>query len=270
MLSFLLVPFLACVILVFIHGYFGQHVVSRKVIFVDLALAQLAALGISFAHLMNIDEQSLWAYGISFLFTLIGAAIFSLTRSRSDRIPHEAIIGMTFVAATALATLVMSHLPQGAEHLEHILNGSILFLTPKGLKHAALIYAGVGAAAALLHKRFAKNSENFHQEPDWPQRFWDMAFYALFGVVVTSSVRIAGVLLVFTFLIVPSLFSLLFAQSFGRRFLIGSTMGITAAALGLGLSVRYDWPSSAAIIITMTAIFTVAGIQSALTCCVTK
>ena len=263
MLTFLIVPFLACVLLVLIHGYFGQHVVSRKVIFVDLALAQLAALGISFAHLLGIDEMSALAYGVSFLFTVLGAVIFALTRNRSDRIPHEAIIGMTFVAATALATLVMSHLPQGAEHLEHILNGSILFLTPAGLKHALAIYAGVGVAAALLHKRFVQNSEHYHDDPTWTQRFWDMAFYALFGVVVTSSVRIAGVLLVFTFLIIPSLFSLLFAEKFGKRFAIGSGMGITGSILGLALSVKFDWPSSAAIIIVMTGVFAGVGIMNA-------
>src|SRR5688500_5316323 len=221
--SFLIVPFVAGLILTGIHAYLGLHVVERGVIFVDLSLAQIAALGTTVAFLAGNDLHSTTTYFWSLGFTFIGAAIFALTRvHHQTRIPQEAVIGIVYAVSAAAAILAMSKAPEGTEHLKDMLVGNILTVSWPVVLRTAIIYAVVGVFHFIFRRKFLAISLG---QDVAHVRFWDFLFYTSFGFVVTSSVAIAGVLLVFSYLIVPSVAAMLFAQSIGKRLAIGWIMG---------------------------------------------
>ena len=258
-LRFLLAPFVASLILTGIHAYLGVHVVERGVIFVDLALAQFAALGATIGILMGLDPHAGASYWISLAFTLLGAAIFSLVRMRRSRIPQEAFIGVAYAVASAAAILAVSKATGETEHLKDMLVGNILAVSWPEVAHTAMLYGAVG----LFHLIFRKNFLQISMDPQGAEarglslRFWDFLFYASFGFVVTSSVAIAGVLLVFCYLIVPSVGAMLFAERIGRRLAIGWTMGTLVSALGCYLSVAWDFPTGATIVCTFGGVLVV-------------
>src|SRR6266849_4080811 len=249
---FLLAPFVASLILTGIHAYLGVHVVERGVIFVDLALAQIAALGATVAIVAGMDPHGRDSYWISLGFTFLGAAIFALARTRRGHIPQEAFIGIAYSVASAMAILLMSKATGETEHLKDMLVGNILAVSWPEVRKTAILYAVVGIFHYVFRKKFLLISMN-HEKADSlgiSVRFWDFLFYASFGFVVTSSVAIAGVLLVFCYLIVPSVGAMLFADRIGPRLAIGWTMGTLVSALGCSLSVLLDTPTGATIVVT--------------------
>ena len=254
-IDFLAAPFVASLILTGIHAYLGVHVVERGVIFVDLSLAQIAALGATIALLLpwsSGDPHGPDVYWISLVFTFIGAAIFALLRSRRARIPQEAIIGITYAVASAAAILAMSKSTSQAEHLKDMLVGNIIAVSWPEVYKTAALYGGIGIFHYIFRKPFLTISMA-HDDPESTGlnvRFWDFLFYASFGFVVTSSVAIAGVLLVFCYLIVPSVAAMLYADSVGRRLAIGWTMGTVVSAVGVYLSLVFDLPTGATIVCT--------------------
>jgi zinc/manganese transport system permease protein len=255
MIAFLAPPFVASLILTGIHAYLGVHVVERGVIFVDLSLAQIAALGATIALLMPItngDPHAPVVYWISLAFTFLGAFIFSMVRMRHARIPQEAIIGICYAVASAAAILAMSKATSESEHLKDMLVGNILAVSWAEVGRTALLYGGIGLFHYIFRRRFLEISMSAHRGgPEPPSvRFWDFLFYASFGFVVTSSVSIAGVLLVFCYLIVPSVAAMLYAESVGRRLAIGWSMGTIVSALGVYLSLKLDLPTGATIVCT--------------------
>jgi zinc/manganese transport system permease protein len=254
-LKFLLAPFAASLILTGIHAYLGVHVVERGVIFVDLSLAQIAALGATIALLLPFtggDPHGPWTYWISLAFTFVGAAIFSTIRSRHARIPQEAIIGISYAVASAAAILAMSKATSESEHLKDMLVGNILAVSWPEVLNTAALYAVIGAFHFAFRTRFlAISMDHEKAERDGLSvRLWDFLFYASFGFVVTSSVSIAGVLLVFCYLIVPSVAAMLYAERIGTRLAIGWTMGTIVSALGIYLSVVLDLPTGATMVCT--------------------
>lgn len=250
MISFLVWPFVVSLILTGIHTYLGIHVIRRGVIFVDLALAQMAALGATGVLLLGYDLHDPAAYWASLGMTFVGAAFLSLTRSRKEKIPQEAIIGITYAVSAAAAILVLDRAPGGAEHIRSLLVGDILTVTPAQVTKTALLYSGVGLFHWFFRKRFLLISFNPEEalRLGYRLRLWDFLFYAAFGVVVTSSVSLAGVLLVFAFLIVPAVASLLFAEGMAPRIWIGWGVGIAASLLGLAASVTFDLPTGASVV----------------------
>src|SRR5438067_5242482 len=252
MFAFLLAPFVASLILTGIHAYLGVHVVERGVIFVDLSLAQIAALGTTIAVLYGIEPHGVSAYLVSLLFTFIGAAVFSTIRSRRARIPQEAIIGICYAVASAAAILAMSKATSESEHLKDMLVGNILAVSWPEVGKTAALYGAIGLFHYVFRHKFLAISMNPKKaEADGISiKTWDFLFYASFGFVVTSSVAIAGVLLVFCYLIVPSVAAMLYAGSIGRRLAIGWTMGTVVSALGVYLSLQLDLPTGATIVCT--------------------
>src|SRR3984957_1258652 len=258
-LPFLLAPFVASLILTGIHAYLGVHVVERGVIFVDLALAQIAALGATVAIVVGIDPHGRGSYWISLGFTFLGAAIFALARTRRGHIPQEAFIGIAYSVASAMAILLMSKATGETEHLKDMLVGNILAVSWPEVRKTAILYAVVGVFHYVFRKKFLLISMN-HEKAETlgvSVRFWDFLFYASFGFVVTSSVAIAGVLLVFCYLIVPSVGAMLFADRIGPRLAIGWTMGTLVSALGCYLSVQLDTPTGATIVATFGGVLVV-------------
>jgi zinc/manganese transport system permease protein len=264
-LAFLAAPFAASLILTGIHAYLGVHVVERGVIFVDLSLAQIAALGATIAILMpfsNGDPHAPSVYWVSLAFTFIGALVFSTIRSRRARIPQEAIIGICYAVASAATILAMSKSTSESEHLKDMLVGNILAVSWDEVFKTAGLYAAIGA----FHYTFRRKFLAISMDPDRAEaeginiRLWDFLFYASFGFVVTSSVSIAGVLLVFCYLIVPSVAAMLYAESVGRRLAIGWSMGTIVSALGVYLSLKLDLPTGAAIVCTFGLVLVVMAL----------
>ena len=243
-------PFAACLVLVTIHAYLGVHVLARGVIFVDLALAQIAALGATIAVLFGYEIDGNPAYLISLGFTFVGAMVFALSRMRIPGVPQEAIIGVTYAVASSAAILALNSAPHGAEHIKTLLVGSILWVTPMQVALTALIYAGVGGFHYVFRKRFFQIS--FDPELAARQgtrvRWWDFLFYASFGFVVTSSVKIAGVLLVFSFLIVPAIVGVVYAKSIRGRLMVGWSVGWLVSMVGCVVSYQADLPTGATVV----------------------
>jgi zinc/manganese transport system permease protein len=254
-LQFLAAPFAASLIVTGIHAYLGVHVVERGVIFVDLSLAQIAALGATIAILLPFtdgDPHGPGVYWMSLGFTFVGAAVFSLVHSQRARIPQEAFIGISYAVASAGTIVAMSHSTSQADHLKDMLVGNILAVSWLEVFHTALLYGAIGLFHYVFRKQFLRLSTDRATAvaEGMRVRFWDFLFYASFGLVVTRSVSIAGVLLVFCYLIVPSVAAMLYADRLGPRLAIGWTMGTVVSILGMYFSVLFDLPTGATIVCT--------------------
>jgi zinc/manganese transport system permease protein len=261
-------PFLACLLMAGILVNFGIHVIERQVIFVDLALAQIAAFGAVFGVLLGWDlDRDPWAIrGFSLAFAVLGAAVFSLTRSRRQKVPHEASIGITYAVAFAATILATSRLGHGAEEVDQLLAGSILFVRGRTIVTTGLLYAAVGAIHFALRRRFVRISVDpaGAEREGWNVRAWDFLFYVTFGLVVTSAVSIAGVLLVFSYLVIPAVIAVLFAKRVATRLAIGWAVGALVSMAGVGVSYRADLPSGPAIVVAFAVALVLAGIASTL------
>jgi zinc/manganese transport system permease protein len=243
-------PFLACLILTGIHAYLGLHVIERQVIFVDLALAQIAVLGGSFALIFGYHMDSPQGYWFSLIFTVIGAAIFAWTRFKKQKVPHEAIIGIVYVMAAALLLIVLSFSGEGTEHIRQSLVGNILLVTPRELIKIFMVYAFAGLLHFVFRRQFFLISENPARafEEGLNVRGWDFLFYITFGLVVTSSVKIAGVLLVFSFLVIPAVCAMLFFRSPRLRLMLGWMIGLIGSMAGMLISYVWDLPTGASVV----------------------
>src|SRR5688572_18759467 len=246
-------PFALCVVLVGIHGYLGIHVLERKVIFVDLAMAQIAALGATVALFLGWtpDRHPLVVYFFSLGFTLAGAAVFSLTRMRHEKVPQEAFIGIVYAVASALVILVLAKSTTAGEHLKGMLVGNILLARWRDIAPTAAIYAVIGAFHWIFREKFFQISKDHEGalKSGLNVRLWDFLFYATFGVVIASSVAIAGVLLVFCFLVVPSVIGVLFGESRLRRLAVAWGAGTLVSILGIGWTFQQgDLPAGPVIV----------------------
>ncbi|MCX8090421.1 MAG: metal ABC transporter permease [Verrucomicrobiae bacterium] len=250
-------PLVACLLLPGILVYYGLHIIEREVIFVDLALAQVATLGtclcLFLGHEANDPHNYYWSLG----FTLAGALVFTLTRPRGGpaRVPQEALIGVVYVVAAAAGILLLSKSPHGKEELQKTLVGDLLTVSPGEIGRAAVLYGLIGLAHVLFRKQFIRLSFDraYAAAGGWQVRWWDFVFYALFGLVVTSFVRVGGVLLVFSYLIVPAACGAYLAGTLGRRLLVGWAVATLAGVCGLYASFELDVPTGAAVVCVLGA-----------------
>jgi len=244
-------PLAACLVLPPLLVYLGLHVVKREVIFVDLALAQLATLGTCVALIMGYSFGDRISFWISLAVTFCGAALFSWSRnSEKQHVPQEAIIGITFVVAAAGVILLLSRVAGGKEELEHLLTGDILNVTAGDVVQRAVIFAALAGFFATFHKHFALISENARDAAasGLTVRLWDFLFYAAFAVVVVFFVRVAGVLLTFAYLIVPAVCSVMLATTWKSRLFVGWGIAAVSSLVGLWASFSMDLPTGAAIV----------------------
>ncbi len=242
--------FFELLILVGIHSYLGIHVIKRKVIFVDLALAQFAALGTTVGFLFGITPGTPGAYWFSLGFAILGAAVFSLSRFKNEKIPQEAIIGLTYALAAAVAILVIDKAPHGAEHIKELLTGSILWVKWSAIGKAAAVYSVVGLFHFLLRDKFLLISQNPEKAyaAGMSVRLWDFLFYMSFAIVITHSVGTAGVLLVFVFLVAPAVTSIMITDVLWKQLTIGWSMGVLVSIVGLWFSYIFDLPSGPTVV----------------------
>src|SRR3989338_5509594 len=265
-LELMIKPFVACLILTGIHAYLGLHVVERGVIFVDLALAQVAAFGATLGFLWGFGLHSSASYLIALGFTLVGAAIFAARRRRKPMVPQEALIGVVYAVAAAAAILVLSRAPEGGEELKALMVGHLLFVERSEIVKVLVLYSVVGVIHWLARKPLLAISQD--PERAYAQglhvRWWDFLFYATFGFVVTSSVEMAGVLLVFSFLIVPALCGVLLARTIGSRLLVGWVVGTLTSVAGMAASYGWDLPTGATVVCAFGVSLVLCGMLRAL------
>ena len=248
---FAVIALLTCLILSGIYTYFGYHVVRRGVIFVDLSLAQVAALGSSVGVLLGWGEQfSVQNYLMSLSFTLLGALLFVIFRARRQKIPIEALIGITYAGSIALSLIVLERSASGTEEIKEMLTGALLTISPKELMFIAALCCVLG----LIHWAARKKLLLVTEDPEGARSkgmkiwWWDFVFYATFGLIVTSSVRVAGVLLVFAFLIIPAVAAMVATEGISRRIIFGWIFSAAGCLGGLELSMRLDWSSGPTIV----------------------
>ena len=260
-LSIMKWPLAACLLLPGILVYLGLHIVRREIIFVDLALAQMAALGTCVAILVGCTPDGLGAYAWSLGLTLLGAAVFTLTRNTQHRVPQEALIGIVYVVAAAAGLLLLSRNPEGNEELRRTLVGDVLLVRPVEVGRTFALYVAIGAVHFIFRKQFLRISF----EPDRALRdgihvrLWDFLFYGLFGLVVTSFVHIGGVLLVFSYLIVPAVCASFLVDSMAARLAVGWVTATLGSLVGLYASFSLDLPTGAAIVCALGALLLITA-----------
>ena len=269
MLGFLLPPFTMCVVLAGIHVYMGMHVLRREVIFVDLALAQMAALGTTVAQAFSghagghghahieLDHTSL----VSFGFAALGALIFALAGRVRKHVSQEAIVGIVYAVSAAVMILLLSKAPDGGEDIKRVFGGVLLLTEWHDVQHSLLVYAAVGVALTLCRRPFHQLTWSPDQAESTLRApaLWDFGFYLLFAVVLTVSIQSAGVLLVFSFLIVPAVITQLFWVRILLRLLAGWLLAVVAAVIGLAGAWYGDYPAGASIILAFGLLLCVAG-----------
>ena len=249
-LSILLYPFLACVLFVLVSTYFGVHVLERGIIFVDLALAQFVGLGIALSFLLGHDPSDVYIY--SFLFAVVGASILSLSRYISRVVYIEAFIGVLYISSFAASILILDRTPHGLEEFKNILNGNILWVKGQDVLMMFLIYSAIGIFHFLFRKKFI--SLSYEGRGTF---FWEFLFFLTFAMVLVSSVRTAGILQVFAFLIIPALIGRLYTRQPSRVLLTGWGIGITATIIGITISYVSDLPTSAVLVSFLSVTFMV-------------
>lgn len=256
-------PFVACMILVAIHSYLGLHVIARTVIFVDLSLAQMAALGATIGLLAGVMPGTGKSQLFALAFTVVGAAVFAASRTGArGRVPQEAIIGVVYVVASAAALLAADKAPRGADAIRDVLVGTILWVTWPTIAKLAAAYAVLGTLLFLLRRRFETISfdEQTAIAKGWRLRWWDFWFYLIFGGVITMSVPLGGVLLVFSFLVVPAVTAFLFTSDPRKLTLVSWSTGALASAIGLWLSYNRDLPTGPTIVCSYGLVLLLAGV----------
>ncbi len=238
MLDLMIPPIVAALVILSIHAYLGLHVIAREVIFVDLAFAQIAALGTTVALLMGIEMGSTASLFFALGFTLLGALIFSFTRMEKSVVPQEAIIGISYVVASAAVILLASMTAEGAEHLQETLTGALIWVDWPTIWGMAIPYAVIGAVHWALRRKFL--AVTFRPERVPSVRLWDFLFYLTFGVVIAFSVEVAGVLMVFSCLVIPAVVAFLFTHRFQTALFIAWGAGTVAIVGGIGASFYWD------------------------------
>jgi zinc/manganese transport system permease protein len=262
LVAILWAPFLMCLVLTGIHAYLGVHVLAREVVFVDIAMAQIAALGATVAFLVGYETETWQSYAYALAATIVGSVVLALSRSRRRHVSQEAVIGVVYAVSSAAAVLVADRAAHGAEQVRGMLVGNLLAVGPLEVAKVAGLYALVGVLHWLCRRPFFLISA----DPDaayaqgWRVRLWDFVFYASFGVVVASSVRVAGVLLVFSYLIVPALAGVTLGGSVLARLLIGWGFGTLVSVLGMIASAALDLPTGATIVCAFGVILLAFGL----------
>ena len=247
-LTFLFYPFLGCVLLILIHAYFGIHILERGIIFVDLAMAQFIALGIALAFLMGHEGSARNYYAVA--FAVVGASVFSMVRRIRRIVNMEAFIGVLYIFSLAGSILILDRTPHGLEEFKAILNGNILWVTPSDLLKTFMLYAAIGLLHFVFRKKFFALS---YEESNGP--FWEFLFFLSFAFVLVSSVQLAGILQVFSFLVIPALIGRLFTRSPMKILIGGWGIGLAASMIGITLSYNLDLPTAPLIVVSLSVAF---------------
>jgi len=238
-------------------------VLKREVIFIDIALAQIAAVGSIAAHMIfEAHGDSLLAYLCSFGCVLVAAGFYAFVRSRIIQISLEAVIGISYAIAAAAALFLVGIAPGGHMHIQHILSGSLLWTCWRQIITSLIVFSLIGLAFYLIRKPIAQTSNDYQKGTTKGLRvvFWDFVFYVLLGVVITLSVQIGGIVVVFAFLIIPATISATLALRSGLQITIIWTSAVLASLIGLLFAYYLDFSIGPAIAMFLGCELIIAGL----------
>ncbi len=249
-ITFMAAPALGCLVMSFIFTYFGIHVLKRGIVFIDLSMAQLAALGTTVAFALNLEEHSLETLLVSIGFVFIGASFFALVRFMTNRISQEAVIGIVYVVAASLAVIVADRSPRAAEHIQHTLNGSILWISWEGVLQLLTAFTVLGGFLWATRKMFIQCTDQAKLSQPYTRKrgLCDFVFYLALGLAIVACIQTAGIFLIFTLLIVPAACALQLYDSLAKQLWVGTLMSILVSWAGLGLSFAYDLPTGSTLV----------------------
>jgi len=249
-ITFMAAPALGCLVMSLIFTYFGIHVLKRGIVFIDLSMAQLAALGTTVAFALNMEEHSTGTLLFSIGFVFLGASFFTLVRFMAPRISQEAVIGIVYVFAASIAVIVADRSPRAAEHIQHTLNGSILWILWEEILQLLIIFSLLGIFLWATRKPFFKYTDQASLFETYTRKrgFWDFIFYLTLGLAIVACIQTAGIFLIFALLIIPAACGIQLHDSLGKQLLSGTLMGILVSWAGLGLSFIYDFPTGSALV----------------------
>ena len=249
-ITFMAAPALGCVVMSFIFTYFGIHVLKRGIIFIDLSMAQLAALGTTVAFALNMEEHSLETILFSVGFVFIGALFFTLVRFIAPRISQEAVIGIVYVVAASLGVIVADRTPHAAEHIQHTLNGSILWMTWEDVLKLFATFIPLAIFLWVTRKSFTQYTDQADQQDTYNRKrgFWDFVFYLALGLAIVACIQSAGIFLIFALLIIPAACALQLHSSIGKQLGLGILFGVLVSWTGLGISFTFDLPTGSTLV----------------------
>jgi len=245
-LNFLVYPFLACLLLIVIHAYFGIHILQRGIIFVDLALAQFIGVGIALSFLLGEEHGTI----LALVFAMLGAFILSLSKRVARFVNIEAFIGVLYIFSVSAAILILDRSPHGLEEFKTILNGNIIWVTPHEVLTTLLVYGAVGVLHFILRKQFLALSYEGKGGA-----FLEFLFFASFAVVLVKSVKMAGILQVFSFLVIPALIGRLYSLKPFVVLMIGWIIGVLITIAGIAISYKLDAPTAPVIVAGLALTF---------------
>jgi len=247
-------PFLACFLMSLILGYLGTHVLKREVIFIDIALAQMAAVGSIAAHtIFKAHGDSALVYVCSFGCVLLAAGFYAFVRSRINQISIEAVIGISYAIAAATALFLLGIAPGGHQHIQHILSGSLLWMRWEQIIVSLAVFSVIGFCFYVTRKPIASISNSYQKgtAKSLSTVFWDFAFYVLLGVVITLSVEMAGIVVVFAFLIIPATISAIFRLHLHLQMIVIWVVAILASLIGLLFAYYFDFSVGPAVVLAL-------------------
>jgi zinc/manganese transport system permease protein len=245
-LNFLLYPFLACLLLIGIHAYFGIHILERGIIFVDLALAQFIGIGLALSFFLGGEQHVI----LSLVFAMIGALILATSKRAAKYANIEAFIGVLYIFSVSAAILILDRSPHGLEEFKSIINGNIIWVTPAEILSTFIVYGLIGLLHVVLWKKFYALSY------EGKGGFWlEFLFFASFAVVLVKSVKMAGILQVFSFLVIPALIGRLFTRKPFKVLMVGWALGVLVSLVGISLSYKFDLPTAPVIVLSLSIIF---------------
>ena len=260
-LIYLAAPIAASVLLAGILSYFGNHILSRGIIFIDIAVAQVAALGTMIGLLLGYAEESAGVQAFSYLFTILVITLFSLTKSRKQVIPQEAIIGIIYCIGLGVAMLLAELIPGGSNFISKTITGNILWVTWKKVLDLFIIFLAVGIVHVIMGRYFIRISDARNGLPYSlaRTRMYELVFYITFSIVIVRSVPVGGIFLIFTLLIAPTIAATLFTSSWKKRFIWSWIIGIAGSVAGMYISYTINISNGPAIVTLLgTTVFILA------------
>ena len=262
LLQILGLPFIMCLIMGTILAHFGIHVLKRDIVFINIAVAQVAAIGSIAAHLaFEAEEDALLSYLFSLVCVLLIAAFYAIARRKIDQISIEAIIGISY-AITAAGAMFLIGIAPGHAHAEEMLAGKLLWVTWQHIVLCLIVFTAVAFCLCITRKPLSKISQNYEEAATQGLKvvWWDFLFYVLLGVVITLAVRVTGVVTVFSFLIIPATISALFSAQWVLRMFIAWSAASLASLGGLLFAYFFDFSVGPAIALFLGAVLAIAAI----------